>query len=64
MSKSKVAQNMENIVDHPRLIRCEQHLGEESGVLIGVVGVGKGVGVGCRRPRNRIVTKTKVAKNR
>ena len=46
VSKSKVAQNMDNIVDHLWLIRCEHHLGEESGVLIGVVGEGEGFGEG------------------
>ena len=44
MSESNVAQNREG-EDHLWLVKCEHHLGEESGVLIGV-GVGVGVGVG------------------
>ena len=45
MTKRKVAKNRER-EEHFRLVRCEHHHGEESGVLIGVIGEGVGVGVG------------------
>ena len=48
MTKRNVVQNRDNL-DHLWLIRCEHHLGVESGELIRVVGVGVGVGVGGHR---------------